>query len=93
MHSAQVHDVPKFVLIIGCRTRDVLGEDGMHPKEGCELTSDEVRVVAMNKILAGRARVITLNKKSDEGNKFHFGADTRTTKWVKRMNAHNAMKN
>ena len=86
MSSTQVSDPRNLVLIIGCRTRDVLGEDGMHPEEGCRLTSDEVRVVEMNKLLKSRhARVITLNKHSVAESKFHFGANTRTVKWVKRF--------
>ena len=86
MSSTQIGDTRNLVLIIGCRTRDVLGEDGMHPEEGCRLTSDEVCVVEMNKLLASRhARVISLNKHSADGNKFHVGANTRTVKWVKRI--------
>ena len=86
MSSTQVGDTRNLVLIIGCRTRDVLGEDGMHPEEGCRLTSDEVRVVEMNKLLKSRhARVITLNKQFSDGNKFHIDTNTRTVKWVKRI--------
>ena len=62
MASVQVSDarnnLTNFVLVIGCRTRNVLGEDGMHGKDGCILTSDEVRVVELNKLLEGKARVV-----------------------------------
>ena len=86
MTSKQTSDVPNLVLIIGCRTRNVLGKDGMHPLEGSRLTSDEARVVAMNKVLAPQhARVITLNKQHDQEYKFHTDADVKTVKWVSRF--------
>ena len=86
MSSTQVCDPRNLALIIGCHTHDVLGEDDMHPEEGCRLTSDEVCVVEMNKLLKSRhVHVITLNKRSVDESKFHVGVNTRTVKWVKRF--------
>ena len=54
----------KFILIIGCHHRDVLGPDGcgwtIDPN--VKLHSDEVRVAEMNRQQRGKARVITANK-------------------------------
>ena len=75
-------DARQLVLIIGCRTHNVLGDDGMHPEEGKNLTSDEIRVVEMNKLLNPRgARVVTLNKQPPEAdNMFHIDGDVNTAR-------------
>ena len=76
-----VSEQRKFVLVIGCYVRDVLGEDGMTPNADTNLRSDEVRVVAMNRLLKGKARVITANKTEPQHRDFmyHYKMNTRRT--------------
>lgn len=77
----------KFVLIIGCHQRDVLGPDGMRPVPGTPLHSDEVRVAAMNRQLKGKARVITANKRAaDRDFLFHYQVDTTANNWADSFN-------
>ena len=76
-----------FVLIIGCHQRDVLGADGMRPVPGTPLHSDEVRVAAMNRLLKGKARVITANKRAPERDfLFHYQVDTTARNWEESLN-------
>ena len=71
---------PKFVLLLGFRQRkDVLGPQGTNIEEG--LTSDEIRVASLNRLLEGRARVITMNKKHDAGNKYHLDVNLQQSSW------------
>ena len=78
----------KFVLVIGCYVRDVLGEDDMTPNADTNLRSDEVRVVAMKRLLKGKARVITANKTGPQHLDFmyHYKMNTGRTGWEKRFN-------
>ena len=54
----------------------------MRPVPGTPLHSDEVRVAAMNRLLKGKARVITANKRAPERDfLFHYQVDTTARNW------------
>ena len=68
---------PKFVLFLAAHHRDILGPDGTDIHEN--LHSDEIRVASLNRLLEGRARVITMNKRPT--GKYHFQVNFLQPRW------------
>ncbi len=87
MSTSNPSEVKKLVLLLGFASRK-LGEDGRQlpaPSDRC--TPDELRAQSFkNKMLHRDTRVMTVNKGKQPDNPFHFEAEFKTKRWVRRFN-------
>ena len=78
----------KFTLLLGMRHRSLGAAGTALPTT--RFSSDEVRVSALNAMMGGSERVITLNKQPEPGNKHHLDCDFKSLRWLDRLMTHMA---
>ena len=72
----------QLVLLLACK-HGAMGPSGTNlPRRA---TTDEIRVRGLKKLLAGEARVLTVNINLDASCDYHFNADISTPRFVSRL--------